>query len=85
MRDILAADGAAIIWTEHSKERMLERDITTTQVIRCLEKGTMCEQHYYDTVKANWKFTVVHTTAGREVCAVVALNLNDKVLVITVY
>lgn len=45
----------------------------------------MCEQHYYDTVKANWKFTVVHTTAGREVCAVVALNLNDKVLVITVY
>lgn len=85
MREIISADDGAIIWTLHSKERMHDRGISNTQVLNCLEKGTLSEPPAFNNAKGNWKFTMQHVTAGKEVGVAVALNLEDRVIIITVF
>lgn len=36
-------DTGRIIWTEHARKRMRDRDITTSQVMRCIRHGKITE------------------------------------------
>jgi hypothetical protein len=85
MREILSANDGSIIWTFHSLERMQDRGISNTQVLHCLEKGTLAEPPAFNNAKGNWKFTMQHVTAGKEVGVAVALNLEDRIIIITVF
>ena len=85
MREILSENDGSVIWTFHSVERMRDRGISSTQVLNCLEKGTLSEAPVFNGVKGNWKFTMQHTTAGKEVGVAVALNLEDRIIIITVF
>jgi hypothetical protein len=85
MREILSENDGSIIWTFHSMERMQDRGISNTQVLHCLEKGTLSEPPVFSGAKGSWKFTMQHVTAGKEVGVAVALNLEDKIIIITVF
>lgn len=71
-----------IIWTNHIKEQMLKRSITTEQVLTCLEKGRITEGPAPD-IKGGWKFNLCCVAAGDEVEIVIVVNLDEDVVLIT--
>lgn len=76
-----------VFFTSHAEERMAERQITRTQILRCLEHGTFTEGPYRD-IKGNWKFTLETLSAGDPLAVVAALDKDNKgnyVVVITTY
>ena len=84
MREIIAGDDGSIVWTNHSLDQMHDRGISNTQVLNCLEKGTITEWPTFNASKGTWKFTMQHTTAGKDIGVAVALSMEDKVIIIIV-
>jgi len=73
-----------ISWTSHSKQRMLERDITMPAIKNCLEKGTVTEEPYriYEH-GGGYRTTIEKRTAGRFLQVVLTLKYTQKLLIIT--
>lgn len=83
---LAAADSANVLIVTHAKKRMVERRITRSQVIACLQKGTVSESAYL-TPRGDWKATVSHRTAGDNVSVAVAIQAKgdgDYCIVVTV-
>lgn len=82
----LASDGSKIFFTRHAEQRMIERQITRTQVLRCLASGYFEEQPARSP-QGSWVMRVRNYTAGEYVSVAVALDENDSgdyAIVITV-
>lgn len=83
----LAADSSRVFFTAHAEERMRERIITRTQVLRCLRHGSITEGPARDP-HGKWVVRMEVLSAG-DVLRVVAALDNDGdgnlVLVITTY
>ena len=73
-----------ISWTLHSKQRMLERDITLSAIKNCLEKGTVTEKPYriYE-YGGGYRVMIEKRTAGRFLQVVLTLKYTQKLLIIT--
>ncbi|MBI1215680.1 MAG: DUF4258 domain-containing protein [Alphaproteobacteria bacterium] len=88
VRELIGEDDGCIVWTHHALEQMEKREISNTQVIRCLQKGVIVEWPCFNAAKGSYKFTVTftvtHTTAGKEISTAAAVNLKNKIIVITV-
>lgn len=78
----LASDSRNVFITRHAIQRMVEREITRTQVIECLLRGVIGEGPALDPY-GSWKCTLRRVAAGQELEVVVALQGN--LIVITVY
>ncbi len=81
-----AADSANVVIVAHAKQRMVERKVNRSQVISCLQKGTVSERAHL-TPYGDWKATVSHRTAGDNVSVAVAIKAKgdgDYCIVVTV-
>ena len=70
-----------IHWTVHAEERMVERGVTTRQVMLALQKGGIDGDPVLE--DGDWKITLVHRAAGRKTRVVAALS-GDQVYIVTV-
>ena len=73
-----------ILWTDHARERMEERDITDRQALRTIREGNIDGKIVPDG-EDEWKLTLKKRDAGRAVHVVVAISGADDLTVITVY
>lgn len=81
------AQDSKVGWTEHVKRQMKKRRISSTQVLRCLEKGVITEGPAMD-IKGNWTCRLQLFTAGETISVVTAItHEEDKeyLEIITVY
>jgi hypothetical protein len=80
-------DTARVIWTEHARQRTRDRDITTSQVMRCIRHGKITEGPAPE-VKGGWRMTLDVLAAGDPIRAVVVLTHhynNDSIIVVTTH
>ena len=74
----LAAESSArIVITGHAKTRMRKRNITTGQIVKCLQKGIVSVPAHL-TPCGDWKATVTHRNAGDNISVAVALEKRDN-------
>lgn len=77
----LAEDSSNVFFCDHANDRMIERTITTTQVISCLRHGAVTEQPYTDT-HGNWRCTFQHVISGDRVNVSAAIDENKLIITI---
>jgi replicative DNA helicase len=68
----LAKDSSLVIVTDHAAERMALRNVSLTQVLEVLRKGTIYEPAHLN-IYGNWQCTLERVTTGdlvRVACAV---------------
>lgn len=70
------ADSSRVFFSQHAKERMLERELTDRQVMRVLEHGRITEGPAR-AAKGNWIMTVEGISAGDRISVPVALDHDD--------
>lgn len=82
-----AAFSHMVGFTGHALERMQERGITRTMVLRVLRRGTVDGPRMkQDRASGNWTAPIVGVTAGMEIKVVCAIEDGDLfVTVITAY
>ena len=80
----IAADSARVIFTHHARQRMRQRKVSPVQVIACLQRGVVREPVALD-LHGNWKLTVSHRVAGKDLDVAVAIDVPNRAIVITVF
>lgn len=80
----IAQDSARVIFTDHAQKRMRKRKVSPMQVLTCLQRGIVSEPVALD-VHGNWKLTVAHRVAGKDLNVAVAIDLPKRAIVITVF
>jgi hypothetical protein len=83
----VCVDSSRVFFSRHAEERMVERDITRSQVFTCLKNGVFIEGPARGS-KGNWEFKLEVHAAGDVIRVVAALdsdNKGDFVVVITSY
>lgn len=83
----LAKDSKNVRFSKHARDRMLERDVSDIQVIRCLMSGRF-EEEPSRSSKGNWSFKMRVMDSGESITVVGALDYDNRgnhVLVITTY
>jgi hypothetical protein len=82
-----AKNSANVFFTEHARQRMRRRQITVTQVMRCLLHGRISEGPASDLKKGGWKVTMEHYSAGEAIGIAVGIEsvTASAVAVITVF
>lgn len=80
----IASDSGQVIFTRHARQRMLQRKITPVQVLACLRRGFVSEPVALD-LHGNWKLTLTHRAAGRDLDVAVAIDVPRRAIVITVF
>lgn len=86
-RILAEVETSRIFFTQHAKDRMRQRGISTTQALRCLRNGSIVEGPARDT-GGEWKVTVEVLTAGTPVSVVAAIeedSSGNHVIVVTVF
>lgn len=73
----LASNGGRVFFTHHAEERMIERAITRTQVLRCLQKGSFEEEPAQD-ARGSWAMRLRLFTAGEYIRVAVALDQDQE-------
>lgn len=73
----LADSGGKVFFTRHAEQRMIERQVTRIQVLRCLASGYFEEQPAKSPQGA-WVMRIRNYTAGEYVSVAVALDKNDR-------
>jgi len=80
----IAQDSANVILTKHVLLRMRQRKVSPVQVIACLQRGFVSEPVARD-AHGNWKLTVTHRVAGKDLNVAVAIDIPKRAIVITVF
>jgi Domain of unknown function (DUF4258) len=80
----IAQDSSGVIFTTHARQRMRQRKVTPVQVIACLQRGVVSESVALD-LYGNWKLTVSHRAAGKDLDVAVAIDVPKRAIVITVF
>lgn len=80
-------DSARVFYTAHARQRMRQRRITPTQVMRCLAHGRISEGPVADKMKGGWKCTVEHYSAGDAIGVSVGIETMEAeaITIITVF
>lgn len=80
----IAQDSAQVIFTQHARKRMRQRKVSPVQVLTCLNRGIVSEPVALDAY-GNWKLTVTHRVAGKDLDVAVAIDVPKRAIVITVF
>ncbi len=84
----VAADSGRVVLLAHARQRMKQRQITLTQVLDVLRKGSLAEPAALD-LYGNWKVTVRGLSCGQSVTVAGAIEMDKeprkRVLVITLF
>ena len=80
----IAQDSGQVIFTHHARQRMRQRKVSPVQVLTCLQRGIVSEPVALD-VHGNWKLTVTHRVAGKDLDVAVAIDVPKRAIVITVF
>lgn len=80
----IAQDSGNVILTTHARLRMRQRKVTPVQIITCLQRGIVSEPVALD-MHGNWKLTVTHRVAGKDLNVAVAIDVPSRAIVITVF
>ncbi|PJK07968.1 hypothetical protein CO610_07330 [Lysobacteraceae bacterium NML95-0200] len=84
----LAAEGGRVVFSEHARQRMRQRDVSTQQVMQVLLRGEVVEPVRWDSERRNYRLKLRALTAGEDVevpCAIdVEQLMGQVVIVITV-
>jgi Domain of unknown function (DUF4258) len=80
----IAQDSAQVIFTHHARQRMRQRKVFSMQVLTCLQRGIVSEPVALD-AHGNWKLTVTHRVAGKDLDVAVAIDVPRRAIVITVF
>ena len=84
----LARDSANVFFTTHAEKRMRQRNITRTEVLRCLRAGHIVEGPSLS-LKGNWEVKMQVASAGARISTVAALEYDETsgkyLVVITVF
>jgi hypothetical protein len=80
----IATDSARVILTDHARQRMRQRKVSPVQVLTCLQRGIISEPVALD-LHGNWKLTVAHRVAGKDLNVAVAIDVPNRAIVITVF
>ena len=80
----IAGDSANVIFTSHARQRMRQRKVSPVQVMACLQRGIVAEPVALD-MHGNWKLTVSHRVAGKDLDVAVAIDVPSRAIVITVF
>jgi hypothetical protein len=73
-----------VAFLDHALKQMRKRRITRTQVLRCLEIGSITEGPTRD-LHGNWTCRVERLVAGDPVGVVVAIEPTSNLIVITAF
>ena len=82
IRSVAQAAGS-IGWSDHAREMLVERDISTRQALDTIRRGRMIEGPTLDEHN-EWRCKLVRRTAGRRVQVVVATDGDQSLTVVTV-
>lgn len=88
IRRIATSDTVALVTLDHAKDRMMQRGITSRQILRVLIDGVLDSTIEWDTNKdKGWRCRFCRTTAGLKVTVVVKLIEagGRRCLVVTVW
>lgn len=81
--------GGCPIYTDHMKQRMLERGVTSRQVLKCLKQGIPYESPEYDAEHNSWCIRLLHKPSGEKplvvVVAIQSVNGKEVILVTTYF
>jgi len=81
----LADDSRNVIITHHAEERMLQRDITSTMMIKVLRSGMLTGEVERGKQSGDWVVKMTGRVLGnRDVGVVTAVLARDKLVIITV-
>ena len=80
----IAQVSAQVIFTTHARRRMRQRKVSPVQVLACLQRGFVSEPVALDR-HGNWKLTVTHRVAGKDLEVAVAIDIPKRAIVITVF
>lgn len=69
--------------SSHAKQRMNERDISSSQILRTLKQGNIAEGPYQDT-KGRWNCRFEGYSAGKGLAVVVGFYVKNGVRVIVI-
>lgn len=64
---------------------MAERRVTRMQVIRCLRHGMILEGPIWSMTKGNWECRMHHIVAGDSLTVGLAIDLDENVVIVTVF
>lgn len=84
VRDILQA--RSMFLTDHAKKRMVQRKVSSQQILQCLQRGSI-EEPAHLTIYGDWSATIGYFTGGEYVNVAVAITKDNKgevIIVITV-
>lgn len=84
----LAGQGGRVTFTAHARQRMVERDISSEQVLNVLTRGQIQESVRWDADRDSYKLALRALTAGEEVTVACAIEverlMGQTVAVVTV-
>lgn len=84
----LSEDSSKVFFSSHSKKRMRERKISTTQVFRCLQAGRLVDNPFRET-NGSWNVKLSVMSAGALIRAVAALDYEPEtgnyIIIVTVF
>lgn len=80
----LAQDSKNVFVVRHARRAQEKRKITRRQIMTCLQKGRVTEGPSKN-IHGNWQVNVSRFAAGEGVTCVVAIELDEQLIVITVF
>lgn len=80
----LAKDSSNVVFTDHARIRMRQRQVTPKAVLECLLRGVIVEGPTLG-VKGTWELAMERRGAGRKLHVGLAVDLPSRLIVITVY
>lgn len=80
----ISEDTGNVILTDHAKNRMGKRHVTFPHILSCLRQGIVTEGPY-KSVQGDWKCNLTRAIAGIDITASVAVNLEEKIIIVTVF
>lgn len=84
LREVLQA--RSMFLTDHAKKRMVQRRISSQQILQCLQRGSIDEPAHL-TIQGDWSATIGYFTGGDFVKVAAAISKDNKgeiIIVITV-
>jgi hypothetical protein len=80
----LAKDSGNVVFTDHARKRMRQRQVTPKAVLECLLRGAIVEGPALG-IKGTWELAMERMGAGRRLRVGCAINLPSRLIIITVY
>lgn len=71
---VLAKDSSRVIFTEHCLQRMGQRGVSTIEVLRCLQRGSIVRGPSYSAEHKSFEFRMNEPAPRNVVCIVAAVE-----------